>query len=97
MKITVEYTENISSPELNIQDAKYTGDCIIRNYFNANENKIVDFKPFLMQAVHSTIKKYTDDNLFTSYKIENGNLIWNDYDLIFPINDLYENSLMRKK
>lgn len=96
MKITVEYTDKISTTEINVKEAKYIGDYVIRIYFNTNENKVVDFKPFLMQAVHPSIKKYTDENLFTSYKIENGNLNWNDYDLIFPINDLYENKIMKK-
>jgi len=27
-------------------------------------------------------------------KIEKGNLNWNDYDMIFPVTDLYENRIM---
>ena len=96
MKITINYAENVSSPQLSIKDAKYIGDYVIRIYFNTNENKAVDFKPFIMQAVHPSIKKYANENLFTTFKIKNGNLNWNDYDLIFPIADLYENRIMKK-
>ena len=96
MKITVEYTENTSTTELSIKDAKYLGDYVIRIYFTTNETKVVDFKPFLMQAIHPGIKKYTNEDLFTSYKIQNGNINWNDYDLIFPVSDLYENKIMKK-
>jgi len=94
MKITVEYTENVSITEINVKNARYLGDYVIRIYFNTNENKVVDFKPFLTKAVHPAIKKYIDENLFTSYKIEKGNLNWNDYDMIFPVTDLYENRIM---
>jgi len=96
MKITVDYTENVSTTELNIKEAIYIGDYVLRIYFNTNENKVVDFKPFLMQALHPSIKKYVNENLFTSYKIENGNINWNDYDLIFPVSDLYENNVIKK-
>jgi hypothetical protein len=94
MKITVEYSQNSSTPELNIKDVKYIGDFVMRIYFNSNENKLVDFKPFLMKASHPAIKKYTNENLFKQYKIVNGNLNWNDYDLIFPISDLYESKII---
>ena len=30
---------------------------------------------------------------FKNYEIVDGNLNWNDYDLIFPIEDLYEGKL----
>ncbi len=93
MKITVDYTENVSTNELSILEAKYIGDYVIRICFNTNEDKVVDFKPFLEHSVHPSIRKYLDEALFTEYKIENGNLNWNDYELIFPISDLYENRL----
>ena len=96
MKITVEYIEDVSVSEILVKDAKYIGDYILRVFFNSNENIAVDFKPFLEQAIHPSIKKYLDESLFTSYKIENGNLNWNDYDLIFPINDLYANQIVKK-
>ncbi len=96
MEITVEYTEDISTKELSIKDAKYIGDYIMRIYFSTDEDKVVDFKPFLMQSIHPAIKKYYDENLFKLYNIEHGNLNWNDYDLIFPIADLYENRIIKK-
>jgi hypothetical protein len=36
---------------------------------------------------------YKDEKLFNSYKIIDGNLNWNDYDMIFPISDLYEGKI----
>jgi len=96
MKITVEYIEEVVTNEINVKDAKYIGDYVLRVFFTTNENRLVDFKPFIMNSVNPSIKKYTDENLFTSYKIKNGNLNWNDYDLIFPVIDLYENKIMKQ-
>ena len=96
MKITVDYTENTFSEELYVEDAKYLGDHVIRIYFNTKEERVVDFKPFLKQAGHPSIKKYLDESLFRSFTIQHGNLSWNDYELVFPVNDLYENNLMHQ-
>ena len=35
------------------------------------------------------IQKYLDENKFSNFSLTDGNLNWNDYDLIFPISDLY--------
>ncbi|MCX6583441.1 MAG: hypothetical protein NT166_24965 [Candidatus Aminicenantes bacterium] len=34
-------------------------------------------------------------NAFKKFKIEYGDLIWNDYEMCFPIMDLYENNILR--
>lgn len=38
-------------------------------------------------------KKYLDKNLFQSFSLEYGDLIWNDYEMCFPIWDLYEGDI----
>jgi hypothetical protein len=73
-----------------IELAKYIGDYAIRITFNDGNEKLVDFKPFLTKSLHPSISKYLDESLFKQFEIVNGNLNWNDYDLIFPIHDLYE-------
>ena len=35
-------------------------------------------------------KKYLDKQLFKKYSIEYGDIIWNDYEMCFPIWDLHE-------
>ena len=86
-------TEDNTDLYLNIEKAKFIGDFIIRIFFNTGEEKAVDFKPFLKNAIHQLTKKYLNEELFKSFKIINGNLNWNDYDLIFPIEDLYNNQI----
>jgi len=75
---------------IRVASANYIGDYAIRVSFNDGNEKLVDFKPFLAKSLHPAISKYLEENLFKQFKIINGNLNWNDYDLIFPIHDLYE-------
>lgn len=68
-------------------------DYAIRIKFSDGHEKLVDFKPFLIKSLHPSIKKYLDENLFSNFSLTNGNLNWNDYDLIFPISDLYSGKI----
>lgn len=74
---------------LKIDSAKYLSDYVIRIKFSNGMEKLVDFKPFLSKSIHPSIKKYLDEKKFSDFLLTDGNLNWNDYDLIFPIADLY--------
>ena len=91
MKIIVDY-KNADSEfnQLKIDSAKYLSDYAIRIKFNDGNEKIVDFKPFLSKSLHPSIRKYLDENKFSNFSLTDGNLNWDDYDLIFPISDLYK-------
>jgi hypothetical protein len=43
----------------------------------------------LSQAGLPSIRQYLDENKFNQFKIVDGNVNWNDYELIFPVEDLY--------
>jgi len=92
MKISVEY-DNDEVQDININSANYLGDFAIRVIFNDGTEQLVDFKPFLTKALHPSITKYLNESLFAKYAIKDGNLNWNDYDLIFPISDLYNGKI----
>ena len=92
MKITEEYIDN-NVDFIQIKSACYIGDFAIRVSFSDGFNRLVDFKPFLETSLHPSIRTYLDEAKFKNYKIVDGNLNWNDYDLIFPIEDLYEGKL----
>ncbi len=92
MKITVEYNNN-EVELLEVISAKYIGDYAIRVFFSDGVNRLVDFKPFLESSLHPSIRKYLDESKFNEFKIEDGNLNWNDYDMIFPLEDLYNGKL----
>lgn len=88
MKIIAEYNE-IDTDLIEIKSATFIGDYAIRIIFNDGVNKLVDFKSFLETSSHPSIRKYLDEAVFIQFAIVDGNLNWNDYDLIFPIYDLY--------
>ena len=90
MKIVRDYIINRPNDTIEVSSANYIGDYAIRISFNDGNEKLVDFKPFLTKSFHPSISKYLNESLFKQFEISNGNLNWNDYDLIFPIHDLYE-------
>ena len=90
-------TENITEPrEIDLLSVK--GACYIEPYkinisFSDGKKSIVDFESFLNASRHPEIRKYLDINLFKNYSIIDGNINWNDYDLIFPLEDLYSGKI----
>lgn len=94
MKIIVDYKDSESGfNQLEIDSAKYLSDYVIRIKFSDGTERLVDFKPFLSKSLHPSIKKYLDENKFSKFSLTDGNLNWNDYDLIFPISDLYNGQI----
>lgn len=93
MKITVEYNSGIKYRPLFVDKATWIEKYKIYIVFNDGQNKLIDFESFLDKSLHPDITKYKDIKLFKSFNIVDGNLNWNDYDLIFPVTDLYNNSL----
>lgn len=92
MKIVVDYNRK-EVQIIRIDSAHYLGDFAIRLQFNDGTDQLVDFKPFLMKSLHPSIKKYLDEAYFSTFQILDGNLNWNDNELIFPIWDLYQGKI----
>lgn len=88
MKIIEEYTD-FQVDLIEIKSANYIGDFAIRLVFSDGIMRLVDFKPFLEGSLHPSIRKYLDESRFKVFEIVDGNLNWNNYDLIFPLEDLY--------
>ncbi len=94
MKIIIGYSNSdYESKPIKIDSAKYLSDYAIRIKFNDGIEKLVDFKPLLSKSLHPSIQKYLDESKFSKFSLTDGNLNWNDYDLIFPISDLYKGSI----
>jgi hypothetical protein len=94
MRIIVDYKDSDSEfNQLKIDSAKYLSDYVIRIRFSNGKERLVDFKPFLSKSLHPSIKKYLDENRFSNFTLTDGNLNWNDYDLIFPLSDLYNGQI----
>lgn len=92
MKIIKDYSNSMIT-QIEITSANYIGDCAIRILFSDGKQKLVDFKPFLENSLHPSIRNYLDEEKFKQFKIIDGNLNWNDYDMIFPIENLYDGKI----
>ena len=97
MRIIERYTKQPEQDNLSIIEASYIGDFAIRLTFNDGHKKLVDFKPFLEQARHPAIKRYLNEEHFKGFQIKDGNLDWYDFDMCFPILDLYKNTILKEQ
>lgn len=80
---------------INITAAEQVGDYALRLSFDDGTVQAVDFKPFLSLSRHPAIRAYLEPERFAGFRIEYGELVWGDYDLCFPIADLYRNTIMQ--
>ena len=83
----------LPSKELNIKDVRHPGGCRPEITFSDGHIQKIDFTPFLQQA-HPELRKYLDEKEFVQFSVEHGNLVWNDYEMCFPIESLYTGKLM---
>jgi hypothetical protein len=79
---------------IEITDVRYFSDHKLQLSFNDGKMNIINFEPFLRKAQHPEIKKYLDTYQFKKFTFEYGHLHWNDYDLSFSIEDLYEDQII---
>jgi hypothetical protein len=79
--------------EVSVREARYLGGCRLEITFSDGHVQKVDFEPFLQQA-HPELRKYLNEQTFMRFSVEHGNLSWNDYEMCFPIEDLYSGNLI---
>ena len=75
---------------ISITSAEYIQDYQIKFSFSDGIERMIDFREFLINARNPMTSKYLDKKLFRNYTIEYGDIIWNDYEMCFPIWDLHE-------
>ena len=75
---------------IEIQSAEYRADYKLWLQFSDDQERLVDFEPFLRRSRNPMIRAYLDVEKFKQFSLVYGDLQWNDYDLCFPIADLYE-------
>ena len=78
---------------ISILQAEYIGEYSIRFLFSDDVEKIVDFSTFLNNARNPMTRKYLNKLLFEKFSIEYGDIVWNDYEMCFPIWDLHEGDI----
>ena len=78
---------------IEIVHAEQISDYKLKLHFNDGMGRIIDFEPFLRSSRNPMIREYLNPEKFASFRLEYGDLVWDDYGLCFPIADLYENSI----
>lgn len=78
---------------VDIEEAQYLERYKLMLHFSNGMKRVVDFESFLTTSTNPLIRKYLDMATFKNFVLEYGNLHWNDYDLCFPVADLYEGQL----
>jgi hypothetical protein len=87
---------NARAPKyLRVTEAKYVSGYKLLLTFNDDAVRLVDFGPFLARARNPDTTDFRDLKKFKRFHIEDGDLMWGDYQMIFPIMDLYRGSLLK--
>jgi hypothetical protein len=75
------------------ESARFVAPYKLRLRFDDGHENIVDFGPFLKNSEHPSVRAYLDLKRFKNFTVEDGVLHWNDFDLVFPMADLYEGKI----
>lgn len=78
---------------ISIISAEYIAEYKIKLAFSDGLEREIDFAAFLYNAKNPMARKYLDKKLFRNFKIEYGDIIWNNFEMCFPIWDLYEGKI----
>ena len=78
---------------ISIDKAVYIKDYKISLVFSDGIERVIDFEPFLKKARNPMTRKYLDKEMFQKFTLEHGDIIWNDYEMCFPIWDLYDGKI----
>ena len=82
---------------INIVAAKQAGDLRIHLRFDDGTDQVVDFEPFLSHSLHPDVRAWLNPARFSAFRLEFGELVWGDYDLCFPVIDLYRNQIEKHR
>lgn len=74
---------------LEITEATHVSGYRIRLAFNDGTVRVLDFEPFLRKAGNPDLTQYRQLRKFKSFRLHYGDLMWGDYEMIFPIADLH--------
>lgn len=83
----------MTADTINIIAVRQVGDYRLHLRFDDGTEQTVDFYPFLSRSRHPEIRAWLAPERFASYRLEYGELVWGDYELCFPVIDLYRNRI----
>ena len=65
--------------------------------FSDGHVSTVDLGPFLRASLNPETRRFLGEKRFKSFSLTHGNLVWGDYEMCFPIEDLYEGRIGQEK
>jgi hypothetical protein len=80
---------------LEIVQAEYLSGYKIRLAFNDGMVRVMDFEPFLRRAMNPDITKYRQLRNFKKFHLHYGDLMWGDFEMIFPTTDLHHGNILK--
>lgn len=84
-------------PELSIKSATHQIGHILSIEFSDGHVEHVDFAPFIFASGHPDYEPYKSIERFKRFDLVDGNLNWDDYTMIFPVEDLYHNRIFGRR
>jgi hypothetical protein len=95
--IDTDYTQNSLGWSADfiiaIESVAYLADYRLQLRFSDGTTRVVDFGPFLRASRHPQTSAYLNKENFLRFRLEYGDLVWDHYDLCFPIADLYTGTI----
>jgi len=80
--------------DLKVVSAWHVTGHVLRITFNDGHKSTVDFGKFIFATGNPLYEVYKDKSHFLTYDILHGNLNWDDYTMIFSVEDLYTNKIV---
>ncbi len=81
--------------DLTVGNVSHLAGHILEIEFSDGHKQVVDFAPFIFSNGHPDYDQYKKIDKFLAYEVIDGNLNWDDYTMIFPVEDLYRNTLIK--
>ncbi len=73
---------------LYVLSASYLEEYKLHLIFSDLKERTIDFEPKL--RAFRPLQKFLNINTFKKFRLYNGNVQWDDFEMIFPVEDLYE-------
>jgi len=79
--------------DTSIVTAKHLGGYRLQLTFSDRHVSVVDFRPFLSASLNPETRRFLNAQRFRQFAVKYGNVVWGDYTMCFPIEDLYSGNI----
>jgi hypothetical protein len=90
MKVATRKRRLPKGAVIDVLRAKLVSGYRVNIHFSDGKSSTVDFRRFLESSTNPLIRAFLDPKRFGLFEVRDGDLMWGDYELCFPVADLYE-------